>query len=82
MLPNWLVLGLISKDVNWKQTVGNNDINPIPKLEFLKSSILSKKYSATPNNWINVNTWAANWASEKKHESIKQKLNTANISKK
>lgn len=81
-LPNWLVLVLTSIDVNWKHTVGMIETNPIAKLEFLNSSILSKKNNATPNNWIKVMTWEASWASEKNEESIKQKLKTAIMSKK
>jgi len=81
-LSYWFVFGLISMDVNWKQTVGKSEAAPIANYEFLKSSILIKKYNATPNSWIKVMTWAASWESEKKDESINEKLSSANISKK
>lgn len=81
-LPYWFVLGLIMIERNWKQTGGNNERKPIAKPEFLKASILSKKNRATPKSWMKVNTWAASWASEKNEDNIKQKLNTASISKK
>ena len=67
---------------NWKQTGGNNEMNPIANSEFLKASILNKKNNATPKSWRKVKTWAASWASEKNEDNIIQKLNTASISKK
>ncbi len=69
-------------EINWKHTVGIIAISPIPKSEFLKSFIYKRKYSATPNNWIKVRTWAASWAYEKNDDNMKQKLNIAIISSK
>jgi hypothetical protein len=72
----------MKRKVNWKQTEGMRDVSYMAIADFLKDSMLRRAEKATPNNWMKVSTWAANWASKNIVENIRQNPKIAIINKK